>query len=189
MTLHPLRVNTPAPARWELSWRADPRGRRIADRHYNRQKVGSPQLVPPGGCLVLVAPDSSALWVTSTPLPEYVKHEWAGAWVCSAYRNEGPHLASEAIRAAVAHSLAVLGPPPALGMVTFVDPRKVAGFIRRRRRDVPVLEWGYSFQKAGFRYCGWTKGGLFALRLDPSDMPSPQLPSGAQPSLWGGAHA
>lgn len=33
---------------WEKSWKADPRARQVADRHYNRQKPGSPQFVPPG---------------------------------------------------------------------------------------------------------------------------------------------
>ena len=30
-----------------------------------------------------------ALWVTSFPFAQYVRHQWAGAWVCSAFRNEG----------------------------------------------------------------------------------------------------
>ena len=38
---------------WRLSYRADPRTRVLADRHYNRQKIGAAQFVPPGACLVL----------------------------------------------------------------------------------------------------------------------------------------
>lgn len=38
---------------WRLSWRADPRARPLADRHYNRQRIGAAQFVPPGRCLVL----------------------------------------------------------------------------------------------------------------------------------------
>lgn len=37
---------------WALSHRADARALPIADRHYNRQKIGSPQFVPPGRCVV-----------------------------------------------------------------------------------------------------------------------------------------
>ena len=33
---------------WEKSNRFDQRAREIADRHYNRQKPGTPQFVPPG---------------------------------------------------------------------------------------------------------------------------------------------
>src|SRR5512138_3025450 len=82
--------------RWRESWRADPGGRRIADNHYNRQKVGADQFVPPGRCQVLVIHDrgseEAALWITSWPFAEYVKHAWPGAWVCSAFRNQRPDL-------------------------------------------------------------------------------------------------
>lgn len=61
---------------WTISNRFDDRSRDIADRHYNRQKPGTPQFVPPGRRLVLRAP--SALWVTSWPFAEYVKHRWGG---------------------------------------------------------------------------------------------------------------
>jgi hypothetical protein len=63
--------------RWHVSDRADPSGAKLADRHYNRQKVGAKQFVPPGRCIVLVIPHV-ALWVTSWPFAEYVKHAWGG---------------------------------------------------------------------------------------------------------------
>lgn len=63
---------------WRLSWRADPATRAIADRHYNRQKPGAAQFVPPGRCLVLKTFDGSAAWITSWPFAEYVRHEWGG---------------------------------------------------------------------------------------------------------------
>ena len=31
-----------------MSDRFDPRSRALADRHYNRQKIGTPQILPPG---------------------------------------------------------------------------------------------------------------------------------------------
>jgi hypothetical protein len=74
---------------WRLSHRADPEAVAIADRHYNRQKPGTPQFVPPGRCLVLVATEGVALWVTSWPFAEYVRHRWPGAWVNSCFRREG----------------------------------------------------------------------------------------------------
>lgn len=114
------------PQPWRLSWRADPAARQVADRHYNRQKVGAPQFVPPGRCLVLRA-DGPALWVTSWPFPEYVKHDWPGAWVNSVFRREGGQLASDLIRAAVAATRSRWPEVPAFGMVTFVDASKVRG--------------------------------------------------------------
>jgi hypothetical protein len=46
--------------------------------------------------------DSDALWVTSWPFAEYVRHAWPGAWINSLFRNESNRLSSELIREAVA---------------------------------------------------------------------------------------
>lgn len=164
-------VDDPSP--WRLSWRADPFARAIADRHYNRQKVGAPQFVPPGRCLVLVTHADSALWVTSWPLAEYVMHAWAGAWLCSAFRNEGNHLSSDLITAAVAATRWRWPDVPDLGMVTFVDRSKV-----RQKRDP-----GYCYLMAGFEPVGHTAGGLVALQLLPDAMPEPVAPLGAQEAM------
>lgn len=157
--------------RWEMSDRFDPRSRALADRHYNRQKVGAPQFVPPGRCLVLYAKTNGgeAFWVTSWPFAEYVKHAWAGAWVCSAFRNEGAGLSSSLITEAVAISRWFYGDPPPLGMITFVDTAKT-----RKKRDP-----GRCYLRAGFTNCGHTKGGLVALQMLPETMPPPRAPIGA----------
>lgn len=160
---------------WELSWRADPRGAALMDRHYSRQKIGAAQFMPPGGCCVLYAGrpgDGEALWGLSTPFARYVKHAWAGAWMCSVFRNEGAGLSSQLIREACAATLAVLGPAPSLGIVTFVDAGKTAA---RRGRKSRV---GECFLRAGFRHVGHTKGGLWAFQLLSPDMPRPISPHG-----------
>ncbi len=162
---------------WTLSHRADREALPIADRHYNRQKIGSPQFVPPGRCLVLKR--DGALWVTSWPFAEYVKHEWAGAWVNSCFRRESGPLASTLIRSAVAATLWYWPEPPALGMITFIDREKV-----RRKRD-----FGRCYLRAGFSVCGETKGGLLALRLAPEDMPGAESPVGSQGDLWASAQS
>lgn len=151
---------------WIRSYRADPDVVPLADRHYNRQKIGSPQFAPPGHCLVLKTAKVTAFWITSWPFPEYTKHAWAGAWVCSAFRNEGHILSSYLIREAVACTISKYGTPPTLGMITFVDPGKV-----RKKRD-----FGRCFRKAGFKPVGYTKGGLIALQLLPPDMPNAEKP-------------
>lgn len=160
---------------WTLSHRADPRALPIADRHYNRQKVGSPQFVPPGRCIVLLTENADALWVTSWPFAEYVKHAWAGAWVCSCFRNESSTLSSQLIKEAVAITRGIYGEPPELGMITFVNADKV-----RRKRDP-----GRCFKKAGFEHVGKTKGGLVALQMKPEQMPDPQVAVEPQLALWG----
>jgi hypothetical protein len=151
---------------WFLSFRADKRALPIADRHYNRQKPGSNQFVPPGRSLVLLTEKADALWVTSYPFKEYVKHAWAGAWLCSCFRNESAVLSSELIREAIAITRWRWNDVPELGMITFVDGTKV-----RHKRDL-----GRCYRKAGFKPCGYTKGGLFTLQLLPVDMPEPLIP-------------
>lgn len=171
---------------WTRSYRADPASRLIADRHYNRQSIGSAQFVPPGRCLVLRAdtPTGPALWVTSWPFAEYVKHQWAGAWVCSLFRNESDERASDLITQAVAATRAEFGDPPAKGMITFIDQAHVAP-VKRRGKDL----WGYSYRKAGFWPCGETLGGLLAFRLRPGRMPDAAPAMRLQGDLFEGAAA
>lgn len=151
---------------WRKSHRADPDACALADRHYSRQTVGSPQFVPPGRCVVLVSLCARAVWVTSWPFAEYVRHAWAGAWVCSIFRNEGAGLSSDLIRQAVAATRSIWEPPP-LGIVTFVDAGKT-----RRKRDP-----GRCFLRAGFSHVGATKGGLIALQMLPDAMPQADEPA------------
>lgn len=159
---------------WEPSHRFEPRAAAIADRHYNRRKIGSPQFVPPGRCFVL-RHDDDALWVTSWPFAEYVRHDWAGAWINSLFRNESDRLSSELIREAVALTRGYYDTVPALGMVTFVDSKKV-----RSKRDP-----GYCYLMAGFKNVGFTKGGLVALQMLYDDMPDAVASRPSQLELLG----
>lgn len=179
---------------WRISNRADPQAVALADRHYSRQKIGSPQFVPPGRCLVLLNENATALWVTSWPFAEYVKHAWAGAWVCSLFRNESTVLSSALIREAVAVTRWYKANPvwqggelknrawlcddePALGFVTFVKP----GEIRS-------INPGACYKKAGWKHVGETVEGLPALQLLPHKMDDAAAPIGieleVQAELW-----
>lgn len=155
---------------WTRSNRADPRALPIADRHYNRQKVGSPQFVPPGRCLVLLTPNADALWVTSYPFAQYVKHAWAGAWVNSLFRKESEETASCLIRDAIAATRTVFDVPD-LGIITFIDPRHV-----RPTKVHGEAIYGWSYQRAGFTHVGFTKAGLWAWQMLPGAMPNPEHP-------------
>lgn len=159
--------------RWQVSNRFDPVACRIADRHYNRRKVGSPQFVPPGRNLVLLTESADALWVTSWPFAEYVRHEWPGAWVCSLFRNEGDELSSELIREAVAATRWRWPDIPSQGFVTFVN----------RGKTRPKKHPGYCYRMAGWHEIGKTKGGLIALGLAPHEMPAPEPPMGVTLAL------
>lgn len=172
---------------WQLSHRYDRRALPIADSHYNRQKIGSPQFVPPGRCVVLLTRNADALWVTSWPFAEYVKHAWAGAWVNSLFCNRGPLLSSELIREAIAVTRSFFPVPP-LGMVTFVD-----------KDEIRSTNPGCCYKFAGFRKAicpnhmikvddcaackGRTRGGLIALQMLPCAMPEATEPYRAQLSL------
>lgn len=146
----------------------------MADRHYNRQKIGAPQFVPPGRCHVLKigsaeqlrTPDAGgAFWVTSWPFAEYVKHAWPGAWICSAFRNEGAGQSSELIREAVASTCKKWPDIPSRGMVSFIDPAKVKPRPIRGRKT-----WGHSWFEAGFRHVGYTKAGLWSFQMLPDEI-------------------
>lgn len=152
---------------WRPSHRFDRPARLLADRHYNRQKPGSPQFMPPGRALVLKAENHRAVFGLSFPYPEFVKHAWAGAWINSIFRNEdaGP-LASDMILEAIAIARTKWD-VPAQGCVTFVDPRKVPGILVRGERVK-----GFCYMVAGFRAVGETKKGLIAWQMLPADMPA-----------------
>lgn len=169
---------------WRRSWRADPRGAALADRHYTRQSPGAAQFMPTGSCAVFYARTAAgeALWGTSAPFAEHVKHAWAGAWMCSIFHNAGAGRSSDLIRQAVAATRHHYGEPPALGMVTFVDPEATA------RHRSPHHRPGWCFRKAGFVEVGVTKEqGLIALQLLPAHMPPAEPALGASAWLFGDA--
>lgn len=148
---------------WIRVQKGDHRALALADRHYNRQKAGARQFMPPGRTVVLLWRDGLAVF--GARWAEHVKHEWRGAWECTIFRREPgcDGLASEMILQAIAHCVDEWGPPPAAGMLTFVDP---AALPRGRRP-------GHCFEMAGFRRAGWSrKRGRLALVLGPDGFPA-----------------
>ena len=154
---------------WYLSHQADPRAVKLADRHYSRKHIGTPQFMPPGRQLVLLNHDATALWGISWPILRCVDRPWCPtAWMCVIFRNESPDLASELIREAIACTRWRFPVTPPDGMVTMIDARKVAS-----------RNPGYCYKRAGFRHIGYTRKGLHILQLLPGDMPAPAMPNGA----------
>ncbi len=149
---------------WYRTHRADPRARRLADRHYSRKTPHALQFAPPGRNLTLITAQADAVWVSSWPLPSLARHRYLSpsgdAWLCTLFRSEAPILSSALIREAVAATRFVWGDPPADGLIAFVDARKV-------RRPNP----GYCFKQAGFVSAGRTKSGLIVLQLAKAEMP------------------
>jgi hypothetical protein len=152
---------------WCPSHRFHTPARLLADRHYNRQKPGSPQFMPPGSCRVLIADNQKAVFGLSYPKAEFVKHAWAGAWINSIFRNEnaGP-LASTMIREAIAIMRTLYDLPPQ-GCVTFVDPKKTRGVLRRGERiHVPNVTNGAT--STLFRCCATKMADASSQRIEGS---------------------
>lgn len=118
----------------------------MADRHYNRQSVGSTEFVGPGRKIVLIVPSetgtATALWVASH---QAFRLDNFDCWTNNYFRNESKHKASTLIRQAVAATVAIWHQIPPDGLHSFVDPRKVAGVKRRGK-----LIHGFCFDRAGF---------------------------------------
>jgi hypothetical protein len=161
---------------WRLSHRAARRALPIADGHYSRQKPGTPQFVAPGRCIVLITGDADALWVSSWPFAEYVKHAWAGAWMCSFFRRlpHCPHRASDLIGPAIAATRDGWGDAPTFGYCYLK-----AGFTQARCPKHDAAE-------KGCHACqGLTKDGLIALQMLADRMPPAEPAFGTQASLFG----
>lgn len=156
---------------WMVTHQYDSRAARLADRHYSRQRPGTPKFTPPGRKLVLITEDASAVWVTSWPFAEYVKRDYADAWICTIFRNESPILSSLLIQEALAVTRWKYGEPPESGMITMVDAAQV-------QCEIP----GYCFKRAKFKHVGFTKrAGLHILQITPAKMPESAAPRDA---LW-----
>ena len=95
---------------WEVIRKGDMRARRLADRHYTRQKPGTPSWARPGYNFVLyhASPQGEALWCWWRPKwedgrPGTCRKDGLRVIECTMFRREGiTPLASECITAAVA---------------------------------------------------------------------------------------
>ena len=118
----------------------------LADRHYSRRKVGSPQFMPPGQTLVLVTEDRRAVfgWWRPHPASGLPSMNGRDGWTCTIFRNEGAGLSSELILAAEPILLERhdCGPD---GLMSYVWDRKVRS-----------VNPGYCFRMAGYTRIGWS---------------------------------
>lgn len=121
--------------------------RAIFDQHYSRYVYAdgrNPKLfVGPGEKMVLLTTDARAVCA-------WRKFKSAEAGVnCAVYRNESDERASDLLK--VAMDLAWRRWPGSR-LFTYIDTFHVKPIMVRGN---PV--WGYSFRKAGWRFCGVTK--------------------------------
>ena len=136
-------------SRWRIVSKFEPGAAALADRHYSRRKIGSPQFMPPGQTLVLFGCEDgftghSAVfgWWRPHPRSGIKSMNNLDGWTCTIFRNESVYLSSELVLEAEAILRAThdCGPD---GMLTYVFDRKVASTNK-----------GYCFKKAGWNPIG-----------------------------------
>ena len=145
-------------------WRPATKGSRdgalLADRHYSRRKIGSPQFMPPGETMVLIGEMRDALWGWWRPHPASGLSSMNGldGWTCTIFRNESPLLSSELVLQAEVELARSRDCGPD-GMLTYVHDAKV-------RSTNP----GYCFLMAGWRRIGRSRDGRKTLLWKPFDL-------------------
>ena len=132
------------PAEWQRVGKFDPRTAQLADRHYSRRKVGSPQFMPPGQTVILWCELGAVFgWWRPDPSSGIVAKNNLDGWTCTIFRNESELRSSDLILSAelalVEHA-ADCGPD---GMLTYVWDAKVAS-----------QNPGYCFKRAGWKRRG-----------------------------------
>jgi hypothetical protein len=144
---------------WLVVPKFHPAGARLADGHYSRRTIGSPQFMPPGQTLVLLTPDESAVFGWWRPHPDsgIVAMNKLDGWTCTIFRNTGPALSSDLILAAERELLARYDCGPD-GLLTYVWDRKVAS-----------VNPGYCFKVAGWKAIGRSADGRKTLLQKPAE--------------------
>lgn len=129
-----------------ITSRFDPETARLADLHYSRQKVGTPQFMPPGS--VKVIRDTHGLLVFGWLWQEHRDDKQEG-YCCSIFRNESPRLSSDVILECERIIFGIWGPNRTF---TYVDPD-----------EIQSPNPGYCFKCAGYKHVGYSKSGLHLL--------------------------
>lgn len=131
---------------------------RLADRHYSRGKVGSPQFAPPSSDLILR--DALGEMVFGWSLQQFRADEFAGQLNCFIFRNESLRLSSEIILEAEARAVEKWGAMPAF---TYIDPSKIAS-----------ANPGYCFKQADWKFLRMNPDGKHILTKSLSFSASPE---------------
>jgi hypothetical protein len=132
----------------------------LADRHYSRRKVGSPQFMPPGQTFILATEARDAVFGWWRPHPASGLNSMNGldGWTCTIFRNESAALSSDLILAAEKAVLGSfdIGPD---GLLTYIWDARV-------RSTNP----GYCFKVAGWKVAGRSADGRKTLLQKPATL-------------------
>jgi hypothetical protein len=135
---------------WRQIGKFDGLAAAIADRHYSRRTVGSPQFMPPGQTVILREHGGCAVWGWWRPHPDAGITAMNGldGWTCTIFRNESPFLSSDLIldaEQALYRTGLDIGPD---GLLTYVWDAKVKS-----------ANPGYCFKIAGWKAVGRSADG------------------------------
>lgn len=145
---------------WQRVTKFDPRSASLADRHYSRRTIGSPQFMPPGQTIILLGVDNAAVFGWWRPHPSSGIRAMNGldGWTCTIFRNEGSYRSSDLVllaELALKEALVDCGPS---GLITYVWDKKVAS-----------INPGYCFKQAGWARTGRSADGKKTLLQKPFD--------------------
>lgn len=140
-------------APWVQVPKFDKKAVALADRHYSRRKVGSPQFMPPGQTIVLLCEGAVFGWWRPHPRSGIKAMNGLDGWTCTIFRNESQWKSSELILRAELALPEDCGPT---GLITYVWDAKVKS-----------ANPGYCFKLAGYRRAGKSADGRKTLLLKP----------------------
>ena len=148
---------------WEHVTKFDSMACALADRHYSRRKIGSPQFMPPGQTIVLVGFDGYPAvfgWWRPHPASGLRAMNGLDGWTCTIFRNEGEMLSNSLIVEAEKFLPKDCGPD---GLMTYVWDSKVRGVNK-----------GCCFKHAGYSVAGRSADGRKTLLKKPRIVEEPQ---------------
>lgn len=168
--------------RWTLAHKFHSRCVALADRHYSRQKLGTPQFCRPGYNLTLYARDQrggEAVFNWWRPRWDVGRKDGLRAIECTIFRNETEWLSSELVVEAAAAVQCWERMEDGVALITSVN--SVATRRRRSRRHLP----GHCFRVAGWVDLEHSVGRADVwLLCPPNALPSAQAAGGMQVGLW-----
>jgi len=129
---------------WTRTNKFDAECAALADRHYSRRTIGSPQFMPPGQTIVLKAPGAVWGWWRPHPSSGIKAMNGLDGWTCTIFRNESSVLSSLMVLDAE-RFIEECGPD---GLITYVWDKRV-------RSCNP----GACFKKAGWLSTGRSADG------------------------------
>jgi len=139
-----------------ISTKFDPECAALADVHYSRQSVGSPQFMPPGRTLVIR--DNEGLLVFGW-LWQYYRDDNQAGYNCCIFRNQSERLSSEVILECEGIARKVWGRNR---VFTYVNPVQLRTI---KKRGCEFCRWppGRCFLEAGWVRNGASKSGKVLL--------------------------